>query len=104
MFVLPLRNTTKTLRAPHRSAEVAQSNAVSPAPNTITLPLSSGNFGPDALQAHKPGLLPSATNGKKSFDVRNPLLWLSPLKISSIFGSGNPMPKNIAAAPPSRRP
>lgn len=38
MLVNPLRNTTKTFRAPHLSADVAQSNAVSPAPRTTTLP------------------------------------------------------------------
>ena len=36
----PFRNTTKTRLAPHLSAEVAQSNAVSPAPRTITVPKS----------------------------------------------------------------
>uniref|UniRef100_A0A1B0B868 Uncharacterized protein n=1 Tax=Glossina palpalis gambiensis TaxID=67801 RepID=A0A1B0B868_9MUSC len=34
----PLRNTTKTRLAPQRSADVAQSKAVSPAPKTMTLP------------------------------------------------------------------
>ncbi|CAG0921809.1 unnamed protein product [Notodromas monacha] len=38
MLVKPLRKTTKTLLAPHRRAEVAQSKAVSPAPRTMTLP------------------------------------------------------------------
>lgn len=70
MFELPLRKTTKTLRAPQRNADVAQSKAVSPAPNTITVPLSFGKAWAAAdLQAHRPGLLPAATCGKKSFDV-----------------------------------
>jgi hypothetical protein len=43
MLVNPLRNTTKTLDAPHRSAEVAQSNAVSPAPRTMTFPAICGS-------------------------------------------------------------
>ena len=51
MFVKPLRKTMKTLRAPHRRADVAQSNAVSPTPSTITLPYSSGRR---ALHAHIP--------------------------------------------------
>jgi hypothetical protein len=38
IFLKPLRNTTNTFFAPHRRAEVAQSNAVSPAPSTTTLP------------------------------------------------------------------
>jgi len=38
ILVKPLRNTTNTFLAPQRSAEVAQSNAVSPAPSTTTLP------------------------------------------------------------------
>ena len=38
IFVKPLRKATKTRRAPHRNAEVQQSNAVSPAPRTMTLP------------------------------------------------------------------
>lgn len=38
MLVKPFLNTTKTRLAPHLSADVAQSNAVSPAPSTITLP------------------------------------------------------------------
>ena len=42
MLVNPLLNTTNTRRAPHLKAEVAQSNAVSPDPNTITLPCKEG--------------------------------------------------------------
>ncbi|KAH9506608.1 hypothetical protein DERF_011333 [Dermatophagoides farinae] len=34
----PRRNTSDTRLAPQRIAAVAQSNAVSPAPNTITCP------------------------------------------------------------------
>ena len=51
MLVNPLRKTTNTLLAPHLSADVAQSNAVSPAPSTITLPCRDGNID---LQAHIP--------------------------------------------------
>ena len=40
----PLRNTTNTLRAPQRRAEVAQSKAVSPAPSTTTVPWILGNW------------------------------------------------------------
>ena len=43
MLLNPLRKTTKTLLAPQRKAEVAQSKAVSPAPKTITVPCSDGN-------------------------------------------------------------
>ena len=39
---IPFLKATNTLRAPQRRAEVAQSNAVSPAPKTITLPWSCG--------------------------------------------------------------
>lgn len=39
----PFLNTTKTLLAPQRSADVAQSNAVSPAPKTMTVPYSAGS-------------------------------------------------------------
>lgn len=42
MLVKPFLKQTKTLLAPHRSADVAQSNAVSPAPKTITTPLRLG--------------------------------------------------------------
>ena len=42
----------------HRRADVAQSKAVSPAPNTITVPKSWGN---SDLQAHMPGLEALAT-------------------------------------------
>lgn len=38
----PLLNITLTLSAPHLYADLAQSNAVSPIPNTITCPF---NFG-----------------------------------------------------------
>ena len=38
----PFLNATNTLRAPQRRADVAQSNAVSPAPKTTTLPWSCG--------------------------------------------------------------
>ena len=51
MLVKPLRKTTNTRRAPQRRAEVAQSNAVSPAPRTIALPWRSGRV---LLQAHIP--------------------------------------------------
>ena len=52
MLVNPLRNTTKTLLAPHLRAEVAQSNAVSPAPSTSTLhPCKSGRLD---LHVHMP--------------------------------------------------
>jgi len=51
MLVKPLRKTMKTLRAPHRNADVAQSNAVSPTPSTIALPCSTGRR---VLQAHIP--------------------------------------------------
>ena len=52
MVVKPFLNTTKTLRAPQRSAEVAQSKAVSPAPSTITEPCSWGSV---LLHWHIPG-------------------------------------------------
>lgn len=42
MLEKPFRKTTNTLVAPHLSAEVAQSKAVSPAPRTITLPWRDG--------------------------------------------------------------
>ena len=51
MLVKPFLNTTNTLLAPQRSADVQQSNAVSPAPSTITTPFSSGNLD---LHAHIP--------------------------------------------------
>ena len=53
MLVNPFLNTTNTRLAPHRSADVAQSNAVSPAPNTITVPLRLGRG--VVLQEHIPG-------------------------------------------------
>ena len=52
MLVNPFLNTTNTLLAPHRSAEVAQSNAVSPAPSTITLQPSM--LGKSDLHEHMP--------------------------------------------------
>ena len=51
MLVNPFLNTTNTRLAPHLKAEVQQSNAVSPAPRTITFPES---FGSCDLQAHIP--------------------------------------------------
>lgn len=51
IFLKPLRNTTNTFFAPHRRAEVAQSNAVSPAPSTITLPWREGKA---LLHSHIP--------------------------------------------------
>jgi len=51
MLVKPFLNTMYTLRAPQRNADVAQSNAVSPTPNTITLPWILGSL---LLQAHIP--------------------------------------------------
>ncbi len=48
----------------HLSAEVAQSNAVSPAPNTTTLPVRRGR---EDLQAHIPGLEARETWRKKPF-------------------------------------
>ena len=51
IFLKPLRNTTNTFLAPQRSAEVAQSNAVSPAPSTITLPKREGKA---LLHSHMP--------------------------------------------------
>uniref|UniRef100_A0A6B0UR70 Uncharacterized protein n=1 Tax=Ixodes ricinus TaxID=34613 RepID=A0A6B0UR70_IXORI len=66
MFVKPFRKTTKTRLAPHLSADVAQSNAVSPAPRTITLPKSDGRV---CLQPHIPGLLALDTSGRNVLDV-----------------------------------
>lgn len=123
IFELPLRKTTKTFLAPHRKADVAQSNAVSPAPRTITFPCNDGSWGAaDALQAHipgnkiwntksrnekvsmlLPGLLPSATLGKKFFDVKNPLFSVRPLKIGFKVGCGKPMPRNMASDPEFKR-
>lgn len=51
MLVNPFLKATKTLLAPHLNAEVQQSNAVSPAPRTITLPVNCGIW---LLQAHIP--------------------------------------------------
>ncbi len=51
MLVKPLRKTTNTFFAPQRSADVAQSNAVSPAPNTTHVP---GKRGKLSLQEHIP--------------------------------------------------
>ena len=52
MLVNPFLKTTNTRLAPQRRAEVAQSNAVSPAPSTMTLPWRLGREG--ALQEHIP--------------------------------------------------
>ena len=49
MLVNPFLKTTKTLLAPQRRAEVAQSKAVSPAPSTMTLPC---RLGREFLQEH----------------------------------------------------
>jgi hypothetical protein len=68
MFVKPRLKTTKTFLAPQRKADVAQSNAVSPAPKTIAVPYNLGNSVLD-LHPHIPGLLAKATVGKKFFDV-----------------------------------
>lgn len=59
------KNTTSTRSAPQRHAADAQSKAVSPAPNTITLP---DNFG-SLLFLLIPCLDPPATQGRKVFDV-----------------------------------
>ena len=52
MLVKPFLNTMYTFFAPQRRADVAQSNAVSPTPSTITFPYTLGNL---LLQAHIPG-------------------------------------------------
>ena len=83
----PFRKTTKTRLAPQRKADVAQSNAVSPAPKTMTVPCSDGNEdlhrhipddkkpnyktedGKYLIKLSWPGLLAADTFGKKSFDV-----------------------------------
>ena len=67
MLLKPFRNTTNTFLAPHLNADVAQSIAVSPAPNTITIPYNLGSF--DDLHLHSPGLLALATCNKKLLDV-----------------------------------
>lgn len=68
ILVNPRRKTTYTLLAPHLSAEVAQSNAVSPAPSTITFPFKLGRLGAEQ-PPHKPSLLPADAKGKKVLDV-----------------------------------
>lgn len=66
MLLNPLLKTTNTFLAPHLSADVAQSKAVSPAPKTTTVPY---NVGSAALQEHIPDLLAFATLGRKLFEV-----------------------------------
>ena len=51
MLVKPFLNMIYTFFAPHRRADVAQSNAVSPTPSTITFPYILGNL---LLQVHIP--------------------------------------------------
>ena len=51
MLVKPFLNIIYTFFAPHRRADVAQSNAVSPTPKTITFPYTLGNL---LLHAHIP--------------------------------------------------
>lgn len=51
MLVNPFLKTTNTLLAPQRSADVAQSKAVSPAPRTMTTPDRDGRVD---LQLHMP--------------------------------------------------
>lgn len=97
MLVNPFLKTTKTFFAPHLSAEVAQSKAVSPAPRTTTFPRREGS--PLLLHAHIPGLLPFATFGKKLFDVKNPISSVRFEKIGIVFASGRPIPKKIALYP-----
>lgn len=63
MLVNPFLKQTYTLLAPQRRAEVAQSNAVSPAPKTITAPLNSGRAErhwhmPGGTEAHSDAELP----------------------------------------------
>ena len=66
ILLKPFLKATNTFLAPHLKADVAQSNAVSPAPKTTTIPV---NLGYEALQPHMPGLLALATNGKNDLDV-----------------------------------
>ena len=63
MLVKPFLKTTYTFLAPQRSADVAQSKAVSPAPRTMAVPVMDGR---EAWQAHMPG------GGHK---VRHPALY-----------------------------
>lgn len=68
MLVNPRLKITNTLLAPQRNAAVAQSNAVSPAPKTITFPYNSGKL--VHLQSpQRPALLPEDTFGRKVFEV-----------------------------------
>lgn len=71
MKVNPFRNTMNTRRAPQRNAHVAQSNAVSPLPNTMTFPYNLGKVfsAAAALQAQSPFLLPFETVGRKLLEV-----------------------------------
>ena len=66
MLLNPLLKTRNTFFAPHLSADVAQSNAVSPAPKTMTVPYKLGNV---VLHKHIPNLLAFATLGRKLFEV-----------------------------------
>jgi len=127
MLVNPLRNTTKTLDAPQRSAEVAQSNAVSPAPNTMTTPEIFGNsffalhlHMPEIEKSDKkkgrlrpilvplypnhtiPGLLARDTTGKNVLEVKNPISSVRSLNCGAILGLGQPIPTNTASYPVSR--
>lgn len=68
ILVKPRRKTTYILLAPHRIAEVAQSKAVSPAPNTITFPYKLGRLAVEQ-PPHKPPLLPADASGRKVLDV-----------------------------------
>lgn len=51
ILVKPFLKTMNTRLAPHRKADVAQSNAVSPAPRTMTEPNTRGSLD---LHAHIP--------------------------------------------------
>jgi hypothetical protein len=79
--------------APHLSAEVAQSKAVSPAPSTTTEPCKRGKVD---LQAHIPALLPLATCGRKLLEVKKPCASPKPAKTPNFFGSGRPIPTKMA--------
>uniref|UniRef100_A0A1A9Z8N0 Uncharacterized protein n=1 Tax=Glossina pallidipes TaxID=7398 RepID=A0A1A9Z8N0_GLOPL len=65
----PLRNTTKTRLAPQRSADVAQSKAVSPAPNTMTLPAVGTTVHWVLTRGFK--LKNNVSNNKKKFQITN---------------------------------
>lgn len=86
MLVKPFLKHTYTLLAPQRRAEVAQSNAVSPAPRTITTPFNSGREEPHGhMPAQRGWTVKLHHYGDTAAQIN--LLLLASLRMQAVFNT-----------------